>query len=204
VTIFSALAALIIAVLYSAWIEGDFARSKRIAADIAQRQAEMKSLQQQIEKLARRHDVDPDQANRERLAEAKARLARTEASIAAEERKFTAPDKMRAVLEELLGKNERVRLVTLKTLPVASIAEARAAGGGAAQKPAAADRLIFRHGVELVISGSYLDVLGYLSQLERLPTQLYWSGLAMESEYPNVTVKVSVFTLSLDKAWLSV
>ena len=155
-------------------------------------------------KLARVRDSDPDRVNRERLAVLKAQLDDAQTRIANEERKFTAPDKMRAVLEELLSKNQRVRLVSLKTLPIASIAESRADAQGAGAKPQAAERLIYRHGVELTISGAYLDVLGYLSALERLPTQLYWSGLLMEGRYPTVTMKVTVFTLSLDPAWLSV
>ena len=202
---FCAAAAVLIVVAYSLWINAEFAKSSRLAGEIAQRQGEMTALQDQMAKLARMRERDPDRANRERLAVVKAQLDDAQARIAGEERKFTAPDKMRAVLEELLAKNQRVRLVTLKTLPVASIAESRAGDAQAAgAKPSAAERLIYRHGMELTISGAYLDVLGYLSALEKLPTQLYWSGLAMEGRYPTVTMRVTVFTLSLDPAWLSV
>ena len=51
---------------------------------------------------------------------------------------------------------------------------------------------------------SAAHLLGYLSELERLPTQLYWSTLGIEGQYPTVTLKVTVYTLSLDRAWLSV
>ena len=202
---FCAAAAVLIVVAYSLWIDAEFTKSARLAGEISQRQGEMKALQDQMAMLAHVRDRDPDRANRERLAILKAQLDDAQARISGEERKFTAPDKMRAVLEELLAKNQRVRLVTLRTLPVASIAESHVNGaqaGGA--KPPAAERQIYRHGVELTISGAYLDVLGYLSALEKLPTQLYWSGLAMEGRYPTVTMKVTVFTLSLDPAWLSV
>jgi MSHA biogenesis protein MshJ len=135
-------------------------------------------------------------------------LAEVNARIAAEERKFTAPETMRAVLEELLAKNRRVQLMSLKTLPMSSIAEERAPASppaGQGKPPAAAGRLIFRHGVELTVAGSYLDILAYLGDLEKLPTQLYWSGLGLEAQqYPTVTLKVTVFTLSLDRAWLQV
>jgi MSHA biogenesis protein MshJ len=208
VIIFAAVSALLVAAFYSLSIDSEFIKSKRLTGDIAQRQAEMKSIQEQIAKMAQARNADPDRANRERLAQVKAQLAELNAKIAAEERKFTAPDKMRAVLEELLAKNQRVRLVALKTLQPTSIAEARAPVGSpaaaAGKPPAGAERLIFRHGVELVVSGAYLDVLGYLSDLERLPTQLYWSTLGMESKYPVITVKLTVYTLSLDRAWLSV
>jgi MSHA biogenesis protein MshJ len=209
-TIFAASAVLLVTVVYSLWIDSAFTRSNRLNQEVAQRQADMNQLQEQINKLTGARKTDPDQANRDRLTRMKTQLAKVESTIAAEERKFTAPDKMRAVLEELLAKNRRVRLVSLRTLPVTSIAEERAVPGAAATPPGAltppSGRLIFRHGVDLTVSGAYLDVLAYLSDLERLPTQLYWSGLGVEAEpaAATVTVKITVFTLSLDRAWLSV
>jgi len=206
--IFAALASVVVVFSYTLWIEGEFSKSRRLTFEIAQRQAEMKAVQDQVGRLAAARGADPDRTNRERLSALQQQLAQIEASIAAEERKFTAPDKMRGVLEELLAKNRRVNLVSLKTLPMTSIAEDGAAAkppaGAPAAKPAPAGRLIYRHGVELTVSGSYLDILGYLQELDRLPTQLYWGDLGLEGQYPTITVKVVVYTMSLDRAWLSV
>lgn len=209
---FGAAAALLVALVYVLWIDQAYTRSTLVTREIAQRQAEMKAVQDQIAALATARKADPDRASRERLGALSRQLAEVDASIAAEERKFTAPDKMRAVLEELLARNRRVSLVALKTLPVASIAEqvngvkpepgAKPSPGG--KPPASARRLIFRHGVELTVSGAYLDVLAYVAELEKLPTQLYWGALSLDSHYPDATVKLVVYTLSLDRTWLSV
>lgn len=210
VIIFAAAAVLLVVFPYILWIESEFAKSRRLGREMVQRQGEMKSLQEQIGKLASARQADPDRLNRERLAAMRAQLAEVQSRIASEERKFTAPDKMKVVLEELLVKNQRVRLVSLRTLPVSSIAEERVPASAApanpgAKPPPVAGRLIFKHGVELTVAGPYLDVLAYLSDLERLPTQLYWNALGMEtSEYPAMTVKFTVFTMSLDRAWLNV
>ena len=206
--LFGAVTLLLAVFVYSLWIDAEFAKAKRLSGELAQRQAAMKAIQEQVTKLGRAREADPDRANRERLAALRAQLSKLNSTIAAEQRKFTAPDRMRAVLEGLLARNNRVHLVALKTLPVSSISEERAAAAGqsgAGTAPAtSAGRLIFRHGVELTVSGAYLDVLGYLSELERLPTQLYWNALGLEGDYPTVTVKMTVYTLSLDRAWLSV
>lgn len=210
--IFGAAAAVVVAFVYSFWVDRAFTRSAVFTREIAQRQGEMKALQDQIAKLAAARQADPDRANRERLAALSRQLAEVDANIAAEERKFTAPDKMRAVLEELLARNRRVSLVSLKTLPVSSIAEqVNGAKADVGSKPAAmgkaptsARRLIFRHGVELTVSGAYLDILDYVAELEKLPTQLYWGALSLDGHYPGATVKIVVYTLSLDRAWLSV
>ena len=63
----------------------------------------------------------------------------------------------------------------------------------------------FRPGPEIVIEGSYADLTAYLVQIERLPSQLFWSKAVMDaSAYPRVTLSLSVFTLGLEAAWLSV
>ena len=216
IVIFFAAAGIMVIVGYTLWIEPEFNRSKTLTADMTQRQAEMKAIQDQIAAFAKPRDAGPEAALRARLDRARRLQAELDATIAEAERKFTAPQKMRVVLEELLAKNPRIALVSLKTLPIVSIAEERAAAaapGGAtpaapqsAAKPPAASaaRLIFRHGIELTVSGTYLDVLKYLTDLERLPTQLYWSSLELESRFPSASIRIVVYTLSLDRAWLSV
>jgi len=204
--IFAAAAVVLITLAYVGMLEGEEGRHKRLSSGLAQKQAEMKALEDQVVKLIGARGEDPDREAKKRLAEVRAELAQIEAGIGAEERKFTAPAQMRSVIEGLLGRNRAVALQSLRTLPVTSIAESRAATGEAKPPPAAAaDRLIFRHGVELTVSGSYLDLLGYVRDLERLPTQLYWGALEIDAAaYPKVLMKLTVYTLSLDRAWLNV
>jgi MSHA biogenesis protein MshJ len=64
---------------------------------------------------------------------------------------------------------------------------------------------IFKHGVEITLRGSYPDFVLYLEQLERLPWQMYWGGLKVDAEnYPQVTMVLVLYTLSLDQAWLKI
>jgi MSHA biogenesis protein MshJ len=131
---------------------------------------------------------------------------------------------VRTLVEEMLGRDRKVTLVGMKTVAASAVAELRSAAdsdpgatartAAAPAKPAvqpaagpalAAQRSIFRHGVELTMSGSYLDLLAYLSELEKLPTQLYWGGAELKAgTHPLVTMKLKLFTLSLDKAWMNV
>jgi len=102
----------------------------------------------------------------------------------------------------------------MKTLPTTTLAEARAESGKAeASKPAAkpaeapksGERLVYRHGMEVTVAGGYLDLLRYLRDLEQLRTQLYWGSLEIDAtRYPRHTMKIVVYTLSLDPAWLNV
>jgi MSHA biogenesis protein MshJ len=50
-----------------------------------------------------------------------------------------------------------------------------------------------------------LDLYEYLRTLEHLPTQLYWGRAELASgEYPASTLKLTLYTVSFDRAWLIV
>lgn len=206
VLIFSAAMVVLLALLHTLYIDPEVKKETRLSSAIAQRQAEVRALQAQLGKVITSRALDPDRAPRERLAVVRKQLAEVEAQVAAEERKFTAPQQMRKVIEELLARNRAVQLQALRNLPSISIADARAqAGAKPTPQASSADRLVYRHGIEVTVTGSYLDLLAYLASLERLPTQLYWSSLEIDaSSYPRHTMKLVVYTLSLDRSWLSV
>jgi MSHA biogenesis protein MshJ len=206
VFIFSAVTTVLVALLDTGLLDPETKKERRLSGAIAQRQAETKALDAQVAKFSASPLQDAERSRRERLAEVKRLLAEAEGAIASEERKFTAPEQMKRVVEEMLARNRGVQLVGMRTLATTSIAEARTpAGQKPPPKPTPGERLIYRHGMELTVSGGYLELLRYLEQLEGLPTQLYWSELELNSaSYPSHTMKVVVYTLSLDPAWLNV
>ena len=159
-----------------------------------QKQSEMRALDAQVQGLLAARAQDPDRARRERLAQLAGQVKELESSINAEERRFTRPAQMRGVVEGVLGRARGVELVELKTLAVTTLSAKESK-----------DRVIYRHGLELTVAGSYLDLLAYLRALEALPTQLYWGALSIDaSKYPQVLMKLTVYTLSLERAWLIV
>jgi MSHA biogenesis protein MshJ len=201
IAVFAALMVALLAMAYTLMIEPQLITQRRTTSALLQKHSEMKAFEAQVAKLRASRAQDPDRAERERLAQLRKDLAELEGSIAAEERKFTAPSQMRVVIEGLLGRSRGVSLVAMKTLATTTIAPA----AKSTAKPAPSERLIYRHGLELTVSGSYLDLLAYARELERLPTQLYWGGLELDAAaYPKVAMKLTVYTLSLDRAWLNV
>jgi MSHA biogenesis protein MshJ len=200
--VFAALMVALLAMVYTLMIEPEMVKQRRTSLAILQKQSEMKAFEAQVTKMVASRAQDPDRGERERVAQLKRELGELEARIAAEERKFTAPSQMRSVVEELLGRNRRVALVEMKTIAATTLAESTKPPPKPAAKP---ERLIYRHGLELTVSGAYLDLLAYVRDLEKLPTQLYWGALELDATgYPAVSMKLVVYTLSLDPAWLSV
>jgi MSHA biogenesis protein MshJ len=202
VFVFAAVLVALLALIYTVMLEPEIKRQRANSLAMVQKQSEIRAFEAQVTRMVATRAQDPDKAARERLASLKRELGELDARIAAEERKFTEPSQMRAVVEGLLGRNRGVSLVEMKTLAVTTIAPPAKPGAKPAAKP---ERLIYRHGLELTVSGPYLDLLAYMRDLERLPTQLYWGSLELDAvAYPAVSMKVTVYTLSLDRAWLSV
>jgi MSHA biogenesis protein MshJ len=184
----------LLALVYTLMIEPEVRQQRRSAAAMLQKQSEARALDAQVQGLLAARAQDPDRARREQLARLTAQLGELDARINAEERRFTQPAQIREVVESVLGRARGVELVEMKTLAVSTIASKEAK-----------ERLFFRHGLEVTVSGSYLDLLAYLRDLEALPTQLYWGALNIDaSKYPRVLMKLTVYTLSLDRAWLNV
>ncbi len=193
--LFAAAALVLVYVVNAALVEPVRSKQRRLAAEITRHEGELRTVQSEVQRLAQSRAADPDAQRRARAVEMRAELAALETSLVEEQRRFTSPQRMREVLEEMLERDKQLRLVDLKTLPITNLAGAQGQAG----------RSIFRHGVELTLSGSYLDLHAYLAALERISTQLYWGKLEMSvSAYPVVTLKLTVYTLSFEKAWLVV
>jgi MSHA biogenesis protein MshJ len=80
-------------------------------------------------------------------------------------------------------------------------ASASAASAEVATAPPTAQ--VYKHAVEIVLTGNYLDLLAVLQEMEKLPWQLYWAKASLRTEqYPQSTLTLHVFTLSLDQIWL--
>jgi MSHA biogenesis protein MshJ len=104
------------------------------------------------------------------------------------------PDRMTAVLQDLLRQRQQVRLVSLRTETATRLLPGPADQAGP-----------YVHPVELVLRGSYLDILNYLQALEALHWRLYWKTLELDSSaYPIDRVRIEIGTISLDSAWLGI
>ena len=196
VLVFLAAAAVLLLFGNALLLQPQRANQKRLAAETAQYQKELNSLQAEVARLLGASGIDGDGAARKRQSALRAELSFINSRLAGEERRFTAPEHMRAVLEEMLSRHKALTLVDLRTLAVVPIAP------GAASVTAAS---MYRHGIELTVRGTYGELYDYLRMLEELPSQLYWSAAELSvTEHPLLTLKLRVHTISFDRAWLVV
>ena len=203
--IFAAAALLLVALVSEVLMAPLHAKRKMLADQLAQQQERTKELQAKLQDLLQARRDDENSPLRLHLKQLGEQLHEQEAYLEGRREHLVAPDRMADVLGNVLSENRRVQLVELKTLPVGLLA-GKPQDAGAAQ-PVAADglRQIFRHGVQITVRGSYLDLLGYVSALEKLPNRMYWGGASLSVErYPEAVLTLTVYTLSLDQTWLTI
>lgn len=198
------------AAINSALLEPMARQQKKMTPVVVQQQSQAAAMEAQLKALKQTLGSGPDAAGRARLAMLNRELAEIDISLGGVQKKLVAPDNMARLLEDILNRNRQLRLVGLKTLPLAPLLERKEKEGGAAPQPAAApqppvEQVVYKHGVEITLQGSYPDLLRYLTELEGLPWRMYWATAEFRVEqYPQARLTLVVYTLSLDKTWLSV
>lgn len=186
-----AIAAIGFTVLESPWKQG-----VQLQKQIAQAKRETDQARAQAAEAIRRLAQDPDAETQAQIATVRNELERLDRELRTAGRGLVPPDRMAAVLQDVLTRNGRVQLVALKTLPVSRLVPEKA------DRPSAE---IYKHGMQLMLQGSYLDLLEYVTRLEQMPVQMYWAQASMDaSDYPRVRLTLVLYTLSLDRDWLVV
>lgn len=153
---------------------------------------------------------DPRQVNLLRAAELQTQQQSLDASIANTASGFVSAEKMVQVLNDVLARQGRLELVSIRNLPVVSLAPPKPADPGAETLAETTAEMAlgpppYVHPIEIVIDGQYADIVEYLQSLEKLPYKFRWSSLELVTTgYPRNRVRIVLSTLSLDSTWLGV
>jgi MSHA biogenesis protein MshJ len=207
--VFAAAVLILIMLVNVFLLDPQYARQTVLSKQIRQQQSQIADVQNRIQETVKAREVDPDQADRARLRQLQEETARMNAALTDLQKRLVPPSKVADLLEDVLKRNNKLLLVSLKTLPVTAlndvVQEAKADKGGAPLTPdeTSAIRTVYKHSVELTVQGSYMDMLAYMRALEALPWELFWGSAQLTvNEYPKATLTLTLFTLSLDKKWL--
>ncbi len=201
------------AILYSLLLDPLLMRKKQMAVELVTQQAQLASLKNQLQSLQASGRPDPNIPTRARLAELQLKLEQTQAALQKLQENLVPSDKMPRLLQDVLEQNRGLKLVSLKTLPVGGLLDeietpespAPAAPTPPEGTPAPTGPAIYRHGVEITVSGKYADLAQYLAAMEKLPWRVLWGKAEMHVDaWPNATLSITLYTLSTDKTWLSI
>jgi MSHA biogenesis protein MshJ len=197
----------LVVIAFLAWIavlQPLAARNRALAARLVAQADTLAALAAQKRELEDRLRAGPDEALRSRIAELDARLQTVDAALADVQSGLIEPAQMSGVIKEMLARNPALRLLGLRTLPATPFGDREPSSASAAS----ADEMhagIYKHGLEITVEGSYPDLLAYAAHLENLPARVLWNRTRVDaSGYPRVTMTLTLYTLSLERTWLTI
>jgi MSHA biogenesis protein MshJ len=163
--------------------------------------AEISGLDMSIEALVAQGAAGPKGGSRTTADDLRADIKELDGKLAGVTSGLIAPKEMSRVLEQVLARASRLSLRALRTLPPEGVV----APGTATNPSGAPAAQIYKHTVELELSGNYLDTLYFLQALEALPWRFFWERIEYTvDQHPRGTVKLRLYTLGLDEAWIGV
>jgi MSHA biogenesis protein MshJ len=146
---------------------------------VSQKQGEAARLEAELAVLRSRQSEDPDAQAKRRIADLENRIAAIDARLETVSSRIVPPDRMAGLLDQLLRRNKRLQLVSLRSLPPELLVKEEQAGKkeGAGKEPSQPQAgMLYRHGMELTLGGSYLDMLDYVRSWNSCPGKCIGEG----------------------------
>jgi MSHA biogenesis protein MshJ len=181
--LFATISLAFVALAHVILIEPLLVRQKSLIERSKRDQSQLSAVRAQIGDVLKKQEGDSEQAA---LRDLEKRTAEAEQALTAKRQAFAAATRLPGLLQDLLGQGRGVKLEVLRVLPGAQLE-------GSSQ--------LYRQGVEMTLTGSYLDLLQYLTRLEALPVKLLWGSADLQvDQYPTVRLRVQVYTLSAQRS----
>lgn len=217
IMIFIGVALTLILLFNTLLLNPQFDRQKKMSLQTQTNQSKIALMQTAIQERVRSRAFDPDVINSDRLRSLQEQSKQLQSKLLGLNSVLVKPENMASLLEDILKRNGALRLISLSTLPVSTLNNTNLNPISNEEKispekpPVTGTRTvpgigngIYKHGVEIIIQGKYLDMMHYMSALEAMPWQLFWGKATMQIDtYPNATLSLTLFTLSLDEKWLN-
>ena len=191
--LFGALSLVVLFLAYVALIDPGLRRQKSLIDRLGRDQHQIAEVRGQLEQLVRSGGAAPRHPDQVAVDALAAKIAEIDATLAARQSGLVAPERLPALLKDILARTKAVELDSLRVLP------------GVPVKAGTGDTGLYRHGVEVTVKGFYLDLLRYLEELEKRSSVILWGGVELQVEkYPEVRLRMVIQTLSRNASLLSI
>ena len=156
-------------------------------------EVKLNSLRQSAQLLSYKSDSDPTASRRQSRDQLAAELAELDSRIISQLGALVEPAQAARVLEQLLSSHTGLKLTTLNASaePLKDMdLEQQSETPGLA-----------RYQLDMVVQGSYLDLLKYLQSLEAMPWKFFWQQVDFQAtEHPHAETRLQLYTLGAQDA----
>lgn len=191
--LFASISLVILLVAYAALLDPVLRKQKSLIDRVARDQNQINEIRTQIEQIVRAGDAKGRHPEQVAVDALERQVAELDRSLAAKQSGLIAPERLPALLKDILGRSKGVELESLRLLP------------GVPVKAGTGETNLYRHGVELAVKGSYFELLQYLEELEKRSSVLLWGSVELQvDQYPDVRLRVVIHSLSRNASLLAI
>jgi MSHA biogenesis protein MshJ len=191
--LFASISLVILLVAYAALLDPVLRKQKSLIDRVARDQNQINEIRTQIEQIVRAGDTKGRHPEQVAVDALERQIAELDRSLAAKQSGLIAPERLPALLKDILGRSKGVELESLRLLP------------GVPVKAGTGETSLYRHGVELAVKGSYFELLQYLEELEKRSSVLLWGSVELQvDQYPDVRLRVVIHSLSRNASLLAI
>lgn len=168
---------------------------------------EQRNLESQLATLTQSMASDPAIAKKNEIDALTRQIEAVEIQLSSLSQGLISAELLPKVLEEVLQRTGKVKLLQVRTLPATELQLARInTGANNAQENASDNGTgVFKHGVFIRVAGSYSQLIKLMQEIENLESKFYWEALDYTvNQYPEATIDIRVFTLSSEEGLLGV
>jgi MSHA biogenesis protein MshJ len=195
-----------VVVLYLAWNLFLFKPLQREGKEITNRIAEVQQdvarMEAEVQGFRDVFEHDPDVQNKVRTQAVEKEIEQLNSRIQQLAEVMIEPEQMVKLLEELLQREQNLRLVKLENIEPRPFIETPETEGVVASTGGVN---LYQHGFAIEFEGDFHSTLSYLRELEKLPWRFFWDGVTFDvQEYPRARVRIELHTLGLTEGWIGV
>ncbi|OBT06696.1 MULTISPECIES: MSHA biogenesis protein MshJ [Shewanella] len=176
-------------------VESIFKERQKLNRQLSQLNTDISVSEQQIALYQQRLAMDPNTDYRNRLTLIEEQTAVADAELDKQMVSMVPASYMPTVLTNLLANVQGVKLLSFGSIaptPLLQVGEE--------------DKMnLYSHGIHLTLEGSFFSILAFIESIESMPDKLYWKRLNYHVDtHPNATVELELYTLSINKEFISV
>lgn len=222
--VLSGVLALVYALIDMAVVQPLMDEYSEVTKAIEKTRLESKTYAAQLLNLKNDIGIDPSMTEEQQSAILIEKLNELDVRIARATTKFVAPEQMTEFIYEALVRSRNLKMVTMEKLPLETVViriakeeteeerknreereklEPAKSEIKKASSWSMSEDKFYKHSIELVLEGKYLDIVNYLKNLEAMPWRVFWQRTELESNYPVSRIRLTLYTLSLDSHWMT-
>lgn len=212
--IFLCILVVVVFLPFNFFIDGNLIQAAKEEKKITKLKRSNADMKISINEFSLALQEDKNKALKEQITQYEKRLYAIDEKLLTLTEELINPIQMRNALIQLLNLQPGVTLISFEVKPAEPMVFENKKDNETVDKPVAETGMVtehitnaglYRHAIELKLTGKYFQLRDYLKQVEDLPWQFFWHNFEYQlKEYPKSELTIEIYSLSTNKEFIGV